>query len=154
MNHPTRRTPTRTAPRRLCWMLLAALAIGPSLALAAPPQDLPAWDGLSDAQREQLIAPVRERWNAEPEHRQRLLERAQRWQQMTPEERRHAHRGIRRWQHMSPEQRTEARALYHRMRGLDDAGRKALKAEWRAMTPEQRKAWVTAHPAPERDGGE
>ncbi|MGH8073331.1 MAG: DUF3106 domain-containing protein [Lysobacter sp.] len=154
MNHPNRRTLTHLAPRRLCWILLVALAIGPCLALAAPQQTMPAWDQLSDAQREQLIAPVRERWNAEPEQRQRLLERAQRWQEMTPEQRKHAHRGVRRWQHMSPEQRTEARALYAHMRTLDDAERKALKAEWRAMTPEQRKAWVTANPAPARDGEE
>ncbi|MGQ4660076.1 DUF3106 domain-containing protein [Lysobacter sp. F6437] len=157
MNHPTRSAPTfrsNTRPRHFGWMLLAALAISPCFALAAPQQAMPAWDELSAAQREQLIAPIRERWNSEPEQRPRLLERARRWQEMTPEQRRHAHRGVRRWQHMSPEQRTEARALYHRMRSLDDAGRKALKAEWRAMTPEQRNAWVTAHPAPERDGGE
>ena len=157
MNHPTRSAPTlrsSTRPRHFGWMLLAALAISPCFALASPQQVMPAWDELSAAQREQLIAPIRERWNAEPGQRPRLLERAQRWQEMSPDQRRHAHRGVRRWQHMSPEQRTEARALYARMRNLDDAERKALKTKWRAMTAEQRKDWVKAHPAPKRDCGE
>lgn len=138
-----------TGSRRARWLLPMLLAAAP--ALAAAPQALPAWDQLSADQREQLIAPTRERWNAEPEKRAELLERAQRWQQMTPEQRKHAHRGVKRWRHMSDEQRTEARALYARMRGLEEAERKALKAKWRAMTPKQRKTWVEANPAPERD---
>lgn len=143
MTHPS------TGSRRARWLLPMLLAAAP--AVASEPQALPAWDQLSAEQREQLIAPTRERWNAEPEQRANLLERAQRWQQMTPEQRRHAHRGVKRWRHMSPEQRSEARALYARMRGLGEAERRALTGKWRAMTPEQRKAWVKANPAPERD---
>lgn len=146
MTHPS------TGSRHARWLLPMLLAAAPTV--AAAPQALPAWDQLSADQREQLIAPTRERWNVEPEQRAELLERAQRWQQMTPEQRKHAHRGVKRWRHMSPEQRTEARALYARMRGLDEAERQTLKARWRAMTPEQREAWVEANPAPERDCGE
>lgn len=141
-------------PRHARWLLPMLLVAAPALASAAQPQALPAWDQLTPTQREQLIAPTRERWNAEPEQRAEMLARAQRWQQMTPEQRRHAHRGIKRWRHMSPEQRHEARALYARMRNLDEAERGALKAKWRAMTPEQRSAWVKANPAPEHDGGD
>ncbi|MGH8084747.1 MAG: DUF3106 domain-containing protein [Lysobacter sp.] len=131
------------------WLLPMLLAAAP--AAAAQSQALPAWEQLTADQREQLIAPTRERWNAEPGQRAELLERAQRWQQMTPEQRKHAHHGVKRWRHMSDEQRTEARALYARMRSLDEDQRRALKAKWRAMTAEQRTAWVEAHPAPERD---
>ncbi|MNR57613.1 hypothetical protein D3C85_1784290 [compost metagenome] len=54
---------------------------------------------------------------------------------------------------MSPEQREQMRALYAKMRGMDETQRAALKAQFRAMTPEQRRAWVQANPAPpEQDG--
>jgi len=128
----------------LCTLVLLAMP-----AFAAASQALPAWERLSPEQREQLIAPVRDRWNADPEQRARLLEHARRWQAMPPEQRARAHQGVRRWKHMSPEQREQARALYSRMRGLDEAGRRALKERWRAMTPAQQKAWVEANPAPE-----
>ncbi|UNK49106.1 DUF3106 domain-containing protein [Lysobacter sp. S4-A87] len=115
---------------------------------ATPAKSLPAWEQLTPAQREQLIAPVRERWNNQPEERQRMLDRAERWQQMTPEQRNQARHGMKRWEHMSPEQREQMRALYAKMRGMDETRRAALKAEFRAMTPEQRRAWVQANPAP------
>ncbi len=107
---------------------------------------LPAWEHLTSAQREQLITPIRERWNAEPEKRQRMLDHAQRWHEMTPEQRKRAHHGMQRWQHMNPEQRTQMRALYDRMKSLPPEQRRALKADWRQMTAEQRRAWVQANP--------
>lgn len=102
----------------------------------------PAWERLSPAQREQLIAPLRERWNANPAQRARMLAHAERWQQLTPEQRRRAHHGRDRLRHMSPEQRAEARATYQRMRAMPEAERKALREKLRAMTPEQRREWV------------
>lgn len=115
---------------------------------AAPAPPLPAWEQLTPAERELLIAPVRERWDLQPDERTHMLERAQRWQQMSPEERQRARHGMKRWEHMTPEQREQTRALYAKMRTLDEPGRKALKAQWRAMTPEQRRTWVQANPAP------
>lgn len=129
-------------------LLLVSMLIGP--ALAAEP-DLPDWDHLTVEQQQQLTAPIRARWNAQPEERARMLEHAKRWDTLTPPQRKHAHHGMERWQHMSPEQRVEARALYGKMRSLDTEGRTALKAKWRAMTPAQRKAWVEANPAPARN---
>ena len=111
---------------------------------------LPQWEQLSESQRATLIAPVRERWNAEPGQREAMLERARRWQQMTPDERQHARRGVKRWSHMSDEQREEARALYHHMRTLEPDAREAMKAKWRGMDAAEREAWVEAHPAPHR----
>lgn len=133
-------------------MTLAMAAIALPVFAADPPApaptQLPAWEQLTPAQREMLISPVRERWNNQPEERQRMLHRAQRWQQMTPEQRKRARHGMQRWEHMSPEQRDQARALFAKMRTLDEDDRAALKAKWRAMTPEQRHAWVQANPAP------
>ena len=135
------------ASRRIALLaLLAAFAIGPALASDPPAQALPAWEQLTAAQREQLIAPVRERWNSEPAQRARLLQHAQRWQQLTPDQRRHARHGMQRWEHLNPEQRTRMRALYERMRGLDPDQRRALKLRWKQMTPEQQRAWVEANP--------
>ncbi|KAF1708798.1 hypothetical protein CSC70_11850 [Pseudoxanthomonas kalamensis DSM 18571] len=115
-------------------------------AVAGDPQALPEWDKLTAQQREQLIAPIRERWDSEPEQRTRMLEHAQRWQRMTPEQREKAHRGMRRFEKMSPEQRREARALFEKMQGMGAEQRKQLVTEWKAMTPEQRRAWVERNP--------
>ena len=65
---------------------------------------------------------------------------------MPPEERKRAHRGMHRWESMDPEHRREMRALFARMRQLSPEAREALREQWRAMTPQQRRAWVNAHP--------
>lgn len=130
-----------------------ALALSPALALAqqaAPPY--PEWDKLSPAQRETLIAPLRDRWNGNPAERARMLERAQRWQQMPPAQRDRARSGIERWEGMSPEQREQARAVFHAVRTMDKDARRAFMDQWQQMTPQQRADWAKAHPAPARPG--
>jgi len=122
---------------------LAAAAQAPATG-AAP---LPEWDRLTAEQRELLLAPVRERWNrSAPDKRAHMLEHARRWQSMTPEQRENARHGIRRWRELPPEKRQQAQALFEHSRGLPEAERKALMQRWKEMTPEQRKAWVQAHP--------
>ncbi|MGH8031183.1 MAG: DUF3106 domain-containing protein [Luteimonas sp.] len=113
----------------------------------SPATALPAWDHLSAEQRALLIAPLRERWNDNPGRRAGLYRHAQRWQTMTPEQRKNARRGKQRWDTMDPAQRAEARVLFDSMRGLSPDQRKALRAQWRAMTPEQRREWVQKHGA-------
>ena len=127
--------------------LLLAMAL-PAAAQSQAGAALPAWEQLSEAQRETLVAPMRQRWNDHPEKRARMLEHARRWQQMDPAERERARRGAERWRQMDPDKREALRALYAHMRTLPDAEREALRKEWRGMTPEQRRAWVRAHPAP------
>ena len=115
---------------------------------AAPAQAAPpAWEQLTTADRDALIAPLRERWNsADADKRQRMLEHARQWRTMSPEERRAAHDGMRRWSHLSPDQRDHARALFERMRSMTPEERRALREQWQSMTPEQRKAWMDQHP--------
>ena len=128
-------------------ILLLALCAAPAFA-SQPAQNTPtppAWEQLSQAERELLVAPVRERWNANPTQRARMLDHAQRWQTMTPEQRERAHHGMKRWSRMDQEKRQEMRALYQKMRTLDPGQRKALREQWKAMTPEQRKAWIEAN---------
>lgn len=142
---------TRTARRLLLTLLLAPLG---AFAQTEPAVPLAEWDKLSPAQRDMLVAPLRERWNANPGERARMLERARRWQAMPPELRERARHGMSRWEHMPPKQRDEARALFHFMRGQPEAERKAFLAQWRQMTPQQKRDWLSAHPAPawrERD---
>ncbi len=133
-------------------LLLAALALAPTAALAqdAKADALPAWDQLSPAQRDLLIAPVRDRWNREPEKRERFMEYAKRWKAMPQPQRERARHGMQRWEGMTPEQRDQARALFHAVRGLDKEARDDFMAKWRQMTPQQRADWTKAHPAPER----
>ena len=70
-------------------LLAFTLLLTPALALAqdkpASPAPLPEWDQLSSTQREELIAPLRDRWNSSPDERARLYERARHWKTMPPE---------------------------------------------------------------------
>ncbi|GAB3335895.1 DUF3106 domain-containing protein [Marilutibacter aestuarii] len=149
--HPhTEATPLRrrALPRLLA--VLLALALSPMVVGAPPPPQgppPPGWDDLTDAQRDMLVAPIRERWNNEPDERHRMLERARRWQELSPEQRARARHGRHRWEDMSPEQRRQTRALFETMRSMTPEERGALKAKWRAMSPEQRDAWIQAQRA-------
>lgn len=138
-------------------LLVLILLLAPALAMAQDkpvnPAPLPEWDQLSSAQRDELIAPLRDRWNSSPDERTRLYERARRWKTMPADARQRAHHGMQRWEKMSPEQRQQAQALFHAMRNMDAGARKVFLAKWHAMTPQQRNDWVAAHPAPERRRG-
>lgn len=142
---------TTTLTRFRRWPALAALACATCLAapaFAAAPTALPTWEQLTPAQRELLVAPIRERWNRSPEERARFLERAQRWQQMTPEQRARAHHGLRRWEHMDPGKREAMRALFQKMRTMTPDQRQALREQWHRMTPDQRRDWVRQNEYP------
>lgn len=131
-------------------LALAPLAAGAQPQAAAP---LPAWDQLTAEQRELLLAPVRERWNrSDADRRAHMLEHARRWQSMTPEQRERARHGMKRWRDLPPAQRHQARALFEHTRAMPEAERKAMIKRWKAMTPEQREAWVKAHPPSREDG--
>lgn len=138
----------RLRPLLLAPLLSILLVAGPALAdppAAAPP----AWEQLSPAQRDQLIAPLRERWNrADAGDRRQMLDHARRWQAMTPAERETARHGLHHWKRLSPEKRGEARALYSKLRTLPQAERTALREQWRQMTSEQRRQWAEDNPPP------
>lgn len=137
-------------------LLLAALVLAPTPVLAQETRTevLPAWDQLSPAQRELLIAPVRDRWNREPEKRERFMAYAERWKAMPQPQRERARHGMQRWEGMTPEAREQARAVFHVVRGLDKHARGEFMEKWRQMTPQQRTDWVKTHPAPERRDGD
>lgn len=138
---------------RMIRFTVLGLALLPAFAFAqARPAttQYPEWDKLTPAQREALVAPLRERWNSNPDDRARMVERAQRWKTMPRDQRDHARHGMQRWEGMSPEQRVEARALFHAMRGMEKPERKAFLAQWRQKTQQQKSEWLKAHPAPER----
>jgi len=122
-------------------VLLLALPLA-GLAQTAPPSALPAWDKLSPEQREALIAPVRERWNAAPDERARMLEHAQRWKAMSPEEREKARRGMRRFDNMPPEERERARVIFIQTRKMTPEQRTRFQERWEHMSPEQREQWL------------
>ncbi len=149
--------------------LLCALACAPALYAqdAGDAAALPEWDRLPQTQRDALVAPLRERWNRNPEDRGRMLERADRWKTMSPEQRGRADRGIRRWERMDPDkrkqmralfertrdlpppQRREAMALFHAMRKMTPDQREALKRQWAGMSADQRAQWMRDN-APKR----
>lgn len=147
--------------------LVLALCALPGIAAAqAPDAVLPDWERLEPAQRDLLIAPMRERWDAHPEARARMLDHARRWQALPPGQRQRAQRGMARWERMDPQrrvqmqalfertrgmpkaQRREVFALFHAMRDMAPAQREALRREWGRMTPAQRHDWMRAHTPP------
>jgi hypothetical protein len=138
-------------------LLSLVLLLAPAFAMAQDKHvnstPLPKWGQLSSAQRDDLIAPLRDRWNSNPSERTRMYERARRWKAMPADARQRAHHGMQRWEKMSPEQRQHAQALFHAMRRMDEGERKDFLAKWHAMSPQQRSEWVDAHPAPEHHHG-
>src|SRR5207342_2202281 len=79
----------------LALLALPAFAQQKPAPAAAPPAStqpaqpaLPAWEQLSNADRETLVASLRDRWNsADAGKRQRMLAHAREWRTMTPEQR-------------------------------------------------------------------
>ena len=152
---------------RLALPLLLSLATPALAQQSAPPPGN--WERLDAAQRELLLQPVRDRWNAaDPEQRQRMLDHARRWRDMPEGERDNARIGMKRFHRLSPEQQAQMRvlfaktrdmnrqqrretfALFHAMREMTASQRQALRDRWARMTPEQRKAWMREN-APRRD---
>ena len=139
----------RFFPRLLILPLLSGLLVAGAAAAQSTGAAPPSWDQLTPAQRDQLLAPLRDRWSqADADERRRMLEHARRWQAMTPAERENARHGMHHWKRLPPEQREEARALYGKLRALPEAERAALRERWRQMTPEQRRQWAAANPPP------
>ena len=130
----------------LAFLATSLFVANPTGAATATAAAMPAWEQLTPAQRDLLVAPIRERWNSSPGERTRMYQHAQRWQQMTPEQRGRAHHGMRRWEHMDTEKRNEMRALFQKMRAMTPQQRHSLRDQWHAMTPDQRKAWIDANP--------
>jgi len=125
------------------------------LLLAALPahaqSPLPEWEALSAEQREHLIAPLRDRWNsASPEQRTRMLARAERWQQMEPGQRQRISGAIGHLQELPPIRHHELRALFHYLHTLPQSEHAGFMLHWHNMSPEQRREWEAAHPAPSR----
>lgn len=141
--------------QRLVLTLALLLVSRFAMAQVKPATDapMPEWDQLTSAQRNDLIAPLRDRWNNSPEERTRMYTRAMRWKAMPVDARERAHDGMQRWEKMSPEKRQQAQALFHSMRQMDAGERKSFLAKWHAMNSQQRNEWITAHPAPERRHG-
>jgi hypothetical protein len=137
------------APARPAPATAAPASAGTAASRPAPASaTLPAWDQLSPEQRELLVAPLRERWNAAPAERPRMLERAQRWKSMPTGDRERARRGMRRFEDMSPQQREHARAIFSQTRDLPPDQRRAFFQRWEKMSAEERQAWLRDHPAP------
>lgn len=128
-----------------CSMVLATCAQAAPQSASVQPS-YPAWEALTPAQREVLIAPLRARWNDNPGQRAEMMERAQHWTAMSPAERNMAQRGMHRWEKLTPAQRDEAKQLYMRMKDMTPEARRALRNQWHAMTAEQRAAWLKANP--------
>ena len=144
-------------------LVAALLVVGSAHADEPGNRAMPEWEQLTEAQRETLLAPVRERWNRNPEDRSRIYHRAERWQSMSPEQRARAHRGMKRWEHMDPERRAQMRALFERTRDMPRAQRKEamvlfhemlrmspqereqLRESWGRMTAEERTEWMREH---------
>ena len=124
-------------------LLLLCLAVPAARAQAQAQADatLSSWEQLSPEQREELIGPLRERWNSQPEARARMLGNARRWQQLNPEQRQRAQRGLNRLEQMTPEQRQKARDAYQRLQQspVDAESREPRVDRTQKAVPQQRR---------------
>lgn len=121
----------------------ALLALLPIAATAGTPP--PDWDALDDADRAALTAPLQERWDeAGAEQRTRMLERARRWATMSPEQKARAREGLLQHHRAAEGQRHAMREVWKTLQSLPADEREALRAQWRALSPEQRRAWLRA----------
>lgn len=123
---------------------------------------VPTWDELTPAQQAS-VERLRERWDGLPaSQRVMALERAERrarWEAMTPEQRERIREGMRNYRELPPELRERMRESMRAMRALPEDERKELSARWRALSPEQRRAWLEAGgpgqvPQPPEAGGQ
>lgn len=160
-----------TTIHRLRMIAIALLLALPPAAMAQQADDapLPAWEQLTPAQRDTLTAPLRERWDASPEDRRFMLERAQRWRELPAGQRHRAQRGMHRWERMAPARRMQMQVLFERTRGmgpaqrretyalfrhmlqLTPAEREALRRRWAGLSAAEREAWLREH-GPHRSG--
>lgn len=108
---------------------------------------VPSWSELTEQQRKYL-ARYESGWDQLPASRRVLaLERAERrarWDAMSPEQREKIRQGMRHYRELAPEQREKLGQAMRVVRGLPEAERSALMQRWRAMDPEQRRAWLDA----------
>ena len=128
------------------WLLAAGLCAGAgALHAADAPNELPAWDKLSPAQREALSTPIRERWNqAGYEQRLRWLRQAERWQHLSADERQRVRQGMRRFRDASPATREQLRGVFENLSKLPPEERRELREKFRSLSPAQRRAWMEA----------
>ena len=121
---------------------------------------VPSWEELSPEQRRHL-GKLEDDWDTLPASRRvHALERAERrarWEAMPAEQRERIREGMRNYRDLSPALREKARESMRLMRSLPEAQREELRKQWRAMSPEQRRAWLEAggpgkSPPPEADG--
>jgi len=131
MSYITRRS--RVLPVFVALLLITGNALA---------QAMPTWEQLTPAQRDLLVAPIRERWDSNPDARGHMFQHAQRWRQLSPEQRDEAHKGQGRWEAMPSDQRRTMRALFQKTRDMTPEQRRALREQWRAMSPEQRRAYL------------
>ncbi|MGY0506001.1 DUF3106 domain-containing protein [Luteimonas sp. e5] len=149
-------------------LLITLLMTSAALPLRAQETPVGNWNSLSAEQRELLIQPLRERWDAaDAEKRQRMYRHAQRWREMPVEERARARRGHDRFGQLTAEQQQQLRVLYdktrdlpyeerrqalvlfHVMRKMPAAEREALRQRWGRMNAAERDAWMQEN-APQR----
>src|SRR3546814_14540784 len=72
-------------------VVLAALMPCAAMAISPPPAEpedtatpMPAWEQLTQAPRDAVLAPLRARWTDNPEKRGRMHRHAPRWPDLTP----------------------------------------------------------------------
>ena len=113
-------------------------------AVAAPPPGVrvPAWNELSEAQRRDM-AHLSARWDGLPAWRRvQILERWQRWQAVPPEQRETLRRGEANYRSLSPRLRAQMRRSLAAVSRLPPAEQRRLRARWRELDPEGRRAWL------------
>ena len=132
--------------RRATWftaLLLAAVCAATAEAATVPTGvKVPAWSELNSQQQADLSM-FAKRWDRMAASRRvALLERQARWKDMPPPERKMLREGARNFHEMSPELKEKMRTSISAVRKLPEADQRQLRQQWRALDPQQRRAWL------------
>ena len=108
---------------------------------------VPSWAELSPAQKAGL-AHLEAHWDRMPASRRvealERFERRQHFLSLPPEQRRALREGARHFHEMPPELRDRMRRSIRHVQSLPPEQQRALRRQWQALTPEQRRAWLEA----------
>jgi hypothetical protein len=140
----------------LALILLCGLPCGARRAQAAPHprrRHTPA--------QQDVLAPLRDKWDSLPPHRQDHLlqksahwvglpprqreevrQRIERWQRMTPAQRAAVRRDMERFHRLPPERQQQLRAAFERFQQLPPPQRERLLREWQSKSPAEQRQWL------------
>ena len=137
-------------PVRLLTRVLAVLALAATSAHGQLTLKSPAWNELSERDR-QVLAPLASDWNnLDGPRKQKWLGLAERYPTLRPDQQQRIQTQMRDWSRLTPEQRNAARERYRSLKSLPPEKKDEVREKWQEYQnlPPDRKRELAARPPP------